>query len=76
MSIFLYSHGGSGNHGCEAIVRGTKEILPDEQMALYSFKKAEDEKYGLGQLVNLGCKNIIWKAEYSQNSSFFENPSV
>lgn len=60
MSIFLYSHGGSGNHGCEAIVRGTKEILPDEQMALYSFKKAEDEKYGLGQLVNLQDARISY----------------
>lgn len=60
MSIFLYSHGGSGNHGCEAIVRGTKEILSDEQMALYSFKKAEDEKYGLGQLVNLQDARISY----------------
>ena len=25
--IVLYSHGGSGNHGCEAIVRGTYKIL-------------------------------------------------
>ncbi len=60
MSIFLYSHGGSGNHGCEAIVRGTKEILSDEQMALYSFKKAEDEKYGLGQFVNLQDARISY----------------
>lgn len=60
MSIFLYSHGGSGNHGCEAIVRGTKEILSDEQMELYSFKKAEDEKYGLGQLVNLQDARISY----------------
>lgn len=60
MSIFLYSHGGSGNHGCEAIVRGTKEILSDEQMVLYSFKKAEDEKYGLGQLVNLQDARISY----------------
>lgn len=60
MSIFLYSHGGSGNHGCEAIVRGTKEILSDEHMELYSFKKAEDEKYGLGQFVNLQDARISY----------------
>ena len=24
---FLYSHGGSKNHGCEAIVRGTEKII-------------------------------------------------
>lgn len=60
MSIFLYSHGGSGNHGCEAIVRGTKEILSDEQMTLYSFKKSEDEKYGLAQYVNLQDARISY----------------
>lgn len=27
MKLILYSHGGSGNHGCEAIVRGTCKSL-------------------------------------------------
>ena len=28
--IFLYAHGGSGNHGCEAIVRSTIKILKNQ----------------------------------------------
>ena len=27
MKFFLYGHNGSGNHGCEAIVRSTCKIL-------------------------------------------------
>lgn len=53
--LVLYSHGGSGNHGCEAIVRSTHKILQkhEEDMILYSMKKEEDEKYGLQSLVPL-----------------------
>ena len=29
MKIVLYGNGGSGNHGCEAIVRGTFELLQE-----------------------------------------------
>ena len=25
--IYMYAHGGSGNHGCEAIVRSTCDML-------------------------------------------------
>lgn len=53
MGIFLYSHGGSGNHGCEAIVRGTAEILHDNKLFLYSNAKSEDEKYGLNEITDL-----------------------
>ena len=28
-NIYLYAHGGSGNHGCEAIVRSTLDLLKD-----------------------------------------------
>lgn len=50
--IKLYYHGGSGNHGCEAIVRGTKKIL-DTDMVLYSMRADEDEKYGLNKIIKL-----------------------
>lgn len=47
--ILLYQHGGSGNHGCEALVRTTyalvKEAFPDAEVTLFSFKKADDLKY-------------------------------
>lgn len=53
--LVLYSHGGSGNHGCEAIVRSTHKILRkyEKDTILYSMKKEEDEKYGLQSLMPL-----------------------
>lgn len=53
MNVFLFSHGGSENHGCEAIVRGTKAILNDIPLTLYSNCKSQDEKYGLNEIVEL-----------------------
>lgn len=49
----LYSHGGSGNHGCEAIVRGTYKILDKQIDELYSYKKDEDIEYGLNKLLEI-----------------------
>lgn len=49
--IVLYSHGGSGNHGCEAIVRGTYKLLDGKVDELYSYRKEEDIKYGLNELM-------------------------
>lgn len=53
MKIFLYSHGGSGNHGCEAIVRGTASIFNQVPLKLYSNNKKQDEKYGIDQVIEL-----------------------
>lgn len=53
MNIFLYSHGGSGNHGCEAIVRGTASIFEQIPLKLYSNNKKQDEKYEVDQIVEL-----------------------
>ena len=44
MKLVLYPHGGSGNHGCEAIVRCTKQ-LTGADLSLFSTAKEEDEKY-------------------------------
>lgn len=47
--IRLYSHGGSGNHGCEALVRSTAHILDKkiggEHPVLYTYALDEDRKY-------------------------------
>lgn len=43
--IYLYQHGGAGNHGCEAIVRSVSKIL-NKKMDLISFRPNDDEKYG------------------------------
>ena len=48
----LYSHGGSENHGCEAIVRGTANIL-DCRPTLFSLKKEQDQKYNLQEICNI-----------------------
>ncbi len=57
-NCFLYSHGGSGNHGCEAIVRGTQKIIGKENMMVYSLNKEEDKLYGLDKVVRLGDLRI------------------
>lgn len=52
--ILLYCHGGSGNHGCEAIVRSTYKLLNQtSQFTLLSKEPAEDARYGLDDLVRV-----------------------
>lgn len=41
----MYPHGGSGNHGCEAIVRTTAELLKERDLTLFSENPEEDRKY-------------------------------
>ena len=46
MKYVLYGNGSSGNHGCEAIVRGTKALLNGD-IIVQSQSVMEDEKYGI-----------------------------
>lgn len=51
MNIVLYGNGGSGNHGCEAIVRGTAALLgTDHTYLIQSAAPDEDRQYGLNSL--------------------------
>ena len=50
--INLYYHGGSANHGCEAIVRSTVKIL-DVPVRLFTTAPDEDIRYGLKQVVDI-----------------------
>lgn len=64
--FFLYGHNGSGNHGCEAIVRSTSKILKnyykDAEVNLASNGSSEDRKYNLDDVVNiLDEKNKVGK---------------
>ena len=46
MKTVLYMHGGSGNHGCEALVRTTAKLVKDSlgtDVVLWC--KAADEDY-------------------------------
>lgn len=49
--LYLYGHGGSENHGCEAIVRATEKIL-SEDIVLYSMCPEEDVRYGVNRIIN------------------------
>ena len=50
--IHLYFHGGSGNHGCEAIVRSTLGILGQDAV-LHTSNIASDRAYGLDKVTAL-----------------------
>lgn len=45
MRYVLFPHGGSGNHGCEAIVRTTKEMIDEKNIVLFSDNAKEDYAY-------------------------------
>ena len=51
-NIKLYSHGGSKNHGCEAIVRGTYKII-DQPMTLYSMNPKEDIEFEIDKILDI-----------------------
>lgn len=57
--LFLYGHGGSGNHGCEAIVRSTLDILNNHQTLLFSVRPDDENIYGISQLCNVINKKDI-----------------
>ena len=50
-NITLYMHAGSGNHGCEAIVNSTCRILNGANITLVSYRKHEDMRYSLKDIV-------------------------
>lgn len=58
----FYMHGGSENHGCEAIVRSSAKILTNYPI-LFSNAIKQDEKYGLSQVADL--KNVAKPNKYS-----------
>lgn len=51
--VFLYAHGGSGNHGCEAIVRSTADLLNNPGLTLISSNPEEDLRYGVGEICTI-----------------------
>ena len=50
--VRLYAHGGSGNHGCEAIVRTTVKML-ESPAVLATTAPEEDRRYGVEEAVTL-----------------------
>ena len=67
MKVVLYGNGSSGNHGCEAIVRGTVSILGTQHdYIIQSENAADDTKYGLNKLAKV--RNA--KSEYKKGFAF------
>ena len=67
--INLYYHGGSENHGCEAIVRSTSKLL-STKLFLWSTAPNTDCTYGLDNVVSIqedgsvplaGLKSLTFK---------------
>lgn len=53
MKLAVYGHGGSFNHGNEAIVRGVCEIFPEAEVKCYTFSVAVDKHFGLDEMCEL-----------------------
>lgn len=69
-NLFMYAHGGSKNHGCEAIVRSTLGLFQNMDrlhITLMSERPEEDRLYGIDQL----CTIIPEQAQYSRCTPSF-----
>lgn len=71
--VILFGHGGSGNHGCEAIVRSTAQILDKsvvgKEILLTTPAIEQDRKYGVDRTctiedVKTGKKNLDFFKAY------------
>lgn len=54
MGFIIYSNGSAGNHGCEAITRGTVALLGKENNYIVQSMQLEDDvRYGLHELAEI-----------------------
>lgn len=74
MKLTLYPHGGSGNHGCEAIVRSTSKLTMGAQLNLFSNNCEEDSRYGLGRLCRvIDAEKSITKGSFDYILALLKN---
>ena len=53
-NYFLYNHGGSGNHGCEALVRTVLKLFQGEdKLTVLSESPQQDIRYGIDKIAAL-----------------------
>lgn len=70
--IVLYPHGGSGNRGCEAIVRGTKKILDDYDLQLFSSGVQQDIDVHLNDICSVNEeRKEIKRISFNYLKAFF-----
>lgn len=80
--LVMYLHGGSGNHGCEAIVNSTCHMIEEIPKLLVTNSEKEDRFYSLGGLCDILQENKIaehffahvwyyaWRAVFHDPESF------
>ena len=80
--LVMYLHGGSGNHGCEAIVNSTCHMLEDIPKLLVTHSEKEDKYYSLAPLCDIVEERkieehffahvfyYIWRAVFRDPESF------
>lgn len=51
--ILLYSHSGSFNHGCEALVRSIIKRYPNEKFLVQSNNPEEDKAFGISEIATV-----------------------
>ena len=80
--LVMYLHGGSGNHGCEAIVNSTCHMIEEIPKLLVTNSEKEDKSYSLAPLCDiLEEKKIaehffahvwyyVWRAVFHDPESF------
>lgn len=74
MKTILYPHGGSGNHGCEAIVRATSKIINSKNITLFTSRPEDDLKYGVNQLCTIKREQETYsKFSLRYWKAFFQN---
>ena len=72
MKYVMYPHGGSGNHGCEAIVRSTAELCGND-LVLFSNNMEEDKKAGLQDVCVLEtAERSICKRSWAYVNAFVQ----
>lgn len=80
--LVMYLHGGSGNHGCEAIVNSTCHMIEDIPKLLVTNSEKEDKAYSLAPLCDILQENKMtehffahvwyyaWRALFHDPESF------
>lgn len=68
--IAMYMHGGSGNHGCEAIINSTCKMI-ENPVAVLSARSEEDRKYSLKDLCEIYQEGNVTSDIWTHGKYYF-----